>query len=104
MSPREFTEEENRILNEALRTDKRDTSKQSSKDEQRIAELAKLSKLKYAQCSKQEAKKLGVSVAVLNKLVAEQRKKSASENGKKKIEAPDLDEFWRSAGHIINHP
>jgi hypothetical protein len=31
--------------------------------------------LKYAQCSKQEAKNLGVTVAVLNKLVAEQRKK-----------------------------
>ena len=80
-------------LREGLRTDKRDASKPSSKDEQRITELAKLSKLKYAQCSKQEAKKLGVSVAVLNKLVAEQRKKSASENVKKKIEAPDPEEL-----------
>jgi hypothetical protein len=87
-----------------LREARPDASKPSSKDEQRITELAKLSKLKYAQCSKQEAKKLGVSVAELNKLVAEQRKKPAGENGKKKIEAPDLDKLWRSASHIINHP
>ena len=40
MNPRAFTEEENRILNETLRTDKRDTSEQSS-DEQLIVELAK---------------------------------------------------------------
>ena len=38
MTARPFTDEENRILNEALRTDKRDASKQSSKAEQRIAE------------------------------------------------------------------
>jgi hypothetical protein len=75
MNSRAFTEEENRILNEALRADKRDTSKQLSKNEQRIAELAKQPQLKYAQCSKQEAKSLGITVAALNKLVAEQRKK-----------------------------
>ena len=44
MNPRAFTEEENRILNETLRTDKRDTSEQSS-DEQLIVELAKLTPL-----------------------------------------------------------
>jgi len=81
MSPREFTEEENRILREALRTDKRDTSKQSSKDEQHIAELAKLSPLKFAQCSKQEAKDLGITLGELNKLVKMQRARNENDVG-----------------------
>jgi putative DNA primase/helicase len=75
MNSRAFTEEENRILNKTLRNNKPDASKPPSKNEQRIAELAKLPQLKYAQCSKQEAKSLGITVAALNKLVAEQRKK-----------------------------
>ena len=37
MTAREFTEEEIRILNEALRTDKSQASKPASKDEQRVA-------------------------------------------------------------------
>jgi hypothetical protein len=79
-------------------------SKQPSKDEQRIAELAKMPLLELAQCSKQEAKGLGITVAVLNKLVAEKRRQLAREGKKNEAEAPDADELWRSAGHIINHP
>jgi hypothetical protein len=74
VSAREFTEEENRILNEVLRLDKRDAPKQSSKEgERRIAELAKLSPLKFAQCNKQEAKDLGITPGELNRLVRMQR-------------------------------
>jgi hypothetical protein len=73
MTARAFTEEENRILNEALRTDKRGAAKPASKDEQRIAALAKLSPLKFAQCSKQEAKDLGITLGELNRLVKMQR-------------------------------
>jgi putative DNA primase/helicase len=79
MIAREFTEEENRILREALRTDKRDTSKQPSKDEQRIAKLAKLSPLEFAQRSKQEARDLGITLGELNRLVKLQRAQSKPE-------------------------
>jgi hypothetical protein len=47
----------------------------SSKGEQRIAELAKLSRLNYAQCSKREAKGLGVTVATLDSIVKAERSK-----------------------------
>jgi hypothetical protein len=80
MTARPFTEEENRILNEALRTDKRDTSKQSSKGEQRIAELAKMSPLKFAQCSKQEAKALSITPGELNRLVKIQRARASKDS------------------------
>jgi hypothetical protein len=104
MTAREFTEEENRILNEVLRLDKRDAPKQSSKDEQRIAELAKLPPLKLAQCNKQAAKDLGIAVSQLDKLVREKRKELASERAKKKIEPPDPGQLWCNARHIANHP
>ena len=90
-------------LRAAHGTDKRDTPKQSSKDEQRIAELTKLSPLALAKRCKPIAKEMGITVADLKKLVAEKRKQLAGE-GKKKVEAPDPDELWRSASHIINHP
>ena len=79
MTARALTEEENRILNEKLRSNKPDASKQSSQDEQRIADLAKLSDLQYQRCREREAEQLKIGVG-----------------------APD--ELWRSAGHIINHP
>jgi putative DNA primase/helicase len=40
----------------------------------RIAELARMSRLKYARERKTEAKEIGIATAVLDKLVAEQRK------------------------------
>ena len=64
MTARPFTEEENRILNEA-----RDGAKSPSKDEQRIDELAKLPPLQRAQRSKQVAKDLGITLGELNKIV-----------------------------------
>jgi putative DNA primase/helicase len=57
----------------------RHAPKQSSKDEQRIAELAKLPRLKYAQCSKREAKSLGVAVATLDSIVKAERGKVAGQ-------------------------
>ena len=103
MTARALTEEENRILNEKLRSNKPDASKQSSQDEQRIADLAKLSDLQYQRCREREAEQLKIGVGALDKLVNKKRKQLAGE-GKKKVEAPDPDELWRSAGHIINHP
>jgi hypothetical protein len=69
MSPRQFTEEENRILNETLRADKHDTSKRSSKDERRIAELRKLPRLEYEKHRKEFADELGVRVGALDQMV-----------------------------------
>jgi len=80
MTARPFTEEENRILNETLRSNKPDASKQPSKAEQRIAELAKLSPLRLAQCSKQEAKDLGITPGELNRLVKVERTKNNNED------------------------
>jgi hypothetical protein len=79
-------------------------SKQPSKDEQRIAELAKLSALALAKRCKPIAKEMEITVGDLKKLVAEKRKQLARESKKNEAEAPDADELWRSAGHIINHP
>jgi hypothetical protein len=42
--------------------------------------LAKVSKLKYAQRRKDEAKKLGITVGQLDQAVREQRKQSASQS------------------------
>jgi len=105
MTARALTEEENRILNEKLRSNKPDASKQSSQDEQRIADLAKLSDLQYQRCREREAEQLKIGVGALDKLVNKKRKQLARESAEqKKVEAPDPDELWRSAGHIINHP
>jgi putative DNA primase/helicase len=82
MTARAFTEEENRILNEVLRTDKRDTSKQSTKDEQRIAELAKLrarSPLQYDKRRKETADEFGVRVSALDDAVRKQQAHSHDE-------------------------
>jgi hypothetical protein len=64
-----FTEEEKRILNEALSIAKGDTSKPSSKDEQRIAELRKLSRLEYEKRRQEFADELGVRVSALDQMV-----------------------------------
>ena len=105
MTARALTEEENRILNEKLRSNKPDASKQSSQDEQRIADLAKLSDLQYQRCREREAEQLKIGVGALDKLVNKKRKQLARESAEqKKVEAPDPDELWRSAGDIINHP
>src|SRR5262249_18176212 len=69
MSPREFTEEENKIRREVLRTDEREALKQSSKDEQRIAELRKLPRLEYEKRRKEFADEFGVRVGVLDRMV-----------------------------------
>jgi hypothetical protein len=99
---REPTEDENRILNKVLRFDKRDTSTPpaSSKDEQRIAELAKLSPLAYDRCRKAEAEHLGVRPGALDRAVKTERGK------KPKPAAPEIDpeELQHTAGHIIKHP
>jgi len=82
MTPRPFTEEENRILNEALRTDKRDTAKQPSKDEQRIIELARLrarSPLEYDKRRKETADEFGVRVGALDEAVRKQQAQSHDE-------------------------
>jgi hypothetical protein len=102
MTARPFTEEENRILNETLRSNKPDASKQS-KDEQRIAELAKLSALALAKRCKPIAKEMDITVTDLKKLVTEKRRQLVRES-KKKVEAPDADELWRSSSHIATHP
>jgi hypothetical protein len=89
----------------ALRGDKPDASQQLGKDERRIAELAKLSDLQYQRCREREAEQLKIGVGALDKLVNNKRKQLAREGAeKKKVEAPDPDELWRNAGHIINHP
>jgi hypothetical protein len=102
MTVREFTEEENRILREALRLDKPDAPKQLSKDEQRIAELVKLSELRYQQQREQAAEQLKIGVGALDKIVSKKRKQLASE--RKKIEPPDPGQLWCNARHIANHP
>jgi putative DNA primase/helicase len=79
MSVREFTEEENRILNETLRTNKRDASKQSSKDEQYIAKLAKLSPLEYEKRRQAAADELGVRVGTLDQIVRKRQAHSHDE-------------------------
>jgi putative DNA primase/helicase len=72
---------------------KRDTSKQASKDEQRIAELAKLSPLKFAQCSKQAATDLGITLGELNKLVKARR--AQSQLGGNLMGQTDFHPHWR---------
>ena len=79
MTARALTEEENRILNEKLRSNKPDASKQSSQDEQRIADLAKLSDLQYQRCREREAEQLKIGVGALDKLVNKKRKQLARE-------------------------
>ena len=68
-------------MDKALRANKRDTSKQASKDEQRIAALAKLSPLKFAQCSKQAATELGITPGELTKLVKMHRARDENDAG-----------------------